>query len=167
MLTIVQITRLICVYERCSSTARASCHVQEGLNHFNLKHPILLPQVQNSHNLALRIKMLKTKKFHQICQQLSSFSRIAIQNLTCFINSYPVFYGAKAKVLKSSCDVFGEPWTKYIFVWPKLVSGLPNDGIHHIQTCHLILRLTLEKSDKNIQRFQISVFPNDKLVCKS
>ena len=61
--------------------------------------------------------------------------------------SYPVFYRANAEVLKRSCDIFGKSWAKHILVRSKLVSGLPNNGIHHIQACYLVLRLALGKAE--------------------
>lgn len=58
--------------------------------------------------------------------------------------TYPVLHWAKAEILKGFCYVFGESWAKHIFVCPKLVSGLPDNRIHHIQTCYLVLGFTLE-----------------------
>lgn len=62
--------------------------------------------------------------------------------------SYPILYGAETEVLKCSCNVFGESWAKNILVRSKLVSGLPDNGIHHIQACYLVLRLTLERPER-------------------
>lgn len=57
--------------------------------------------------------------------------------------SYPVLQRAKAEVLKSSCYVFGKSWAKHILVWSKLVPGLPDNRIHHIQACYLVFGFTL------------------------
>lgn len=57
--TFWQITWLICACVECSSAARASCHVQERLNNLNLKHTILLPQVQHTHNFTLQRNIWK------------------------------------------------------------------------------------------------------------
>lgn len=143
-----QITWLICACVESSSTARASCHVQERLNNLNLKHPILLPQVQHPHNLTLQRNIWKQGNWwSSSCQNPSTSSFVLVVTTTIFItvNScyYPVLYWTMAEVFKSSCDVFGEPWAKHILVRSKLVSGLPDDGIHHVEACYLVLRLTL------------------------
>lgn len=62
--------------------------------------------------------------------------------------TYPVFHWAKAEILKGFCDVFGESWAKHILVCSKLMSGLPDNGIHHVQTRNLVLGLTLEEEIK-------------------
>lgn len=62
---------------------------------------------------------------------------------TSSFSSHPVLYGAVAEVLKSPCNVFGESWSKHILICSKLVSGLSDDGVHHVKTCYFILRLTL------------------------
>ncbi len=168
MCTRTQFTWLFCVCVGCSSTARASCHVQKRLNNFDLEHPVFLPQVQHPHKFTLQKENKIAKK--QIKERPAKFIRPKlVQYMTTidgipanikyceiFTNSfcsYPVFHGAKAEVLKSSCDVFGEPRAKHVLVCSKLVSGLPDNGIHHVQACYLVLRLTLKRAVKN--RFEL------------
>lgn len=62
---------------------------------------------------------------------------------TSSFSSHPVLYGAVAEVLKSPRNVFGESWSKHVLICSKLVSGLSDDGVHHVKTCYFILRLTL------------------------
>lgn len=62
---------------------------------------------------------------------------------TSSFSSHPVLYGAVAEVLKSPRNIFGESWSKHILICSKLVSGLSDDGVHHVKTCYFILRLTL------------------------
>lgn len=77
--------------------------------------------------------------------------------------SYPVLYGAKAEVLKSSCNVFGEPWAKHVLVCSKLVSGLPNNRVHYIQACYLVFRLTLERAGREKKDLSLFMFGEDEL----
>lgn len=63
--------------------------------------------------------------------------------------TYPVLHWAKAEILKGLGDVFGESWAKHILVCSKLMSRLPDNRIHHIQTCYLVLGFTLKRKKTN------------------
>lgn len=91
----------------------------------------------------------------------ATFLHKEISNTTLW--SYPVLHWAKAEVLKSPCDVFGKPWAKHVLVRSKLMSGLPDDGIHHIQARYLVLRLALRRAEGG-NRSQVS--ENTQIQCE-
>lgn len=98
------------------------------------------------HRFKTRTILLYKQRNKQI-KMISQRSGHTFPRLSRWLfQSYPVLYGTETKVLESSRDVFGEPRTKDVFVWSELVSGLPHNGIHHVQASHFILRLTLGES---------------------
>lgn len=48
--------------------------------------------------------------------------------------AYPVFGGAQVEVVEGPGDVFGEPGPEHVLVYAELVAGLPDNGVHHVQS---------------------------------
>lgn len=62
MVNLSEPTWPICAHKGGGAAARTGCHVQERLNDLYLENSILLPQVQDSHNLTLQNETAKKKK---------------------------------------------------------------------------------------------------------
>lgn len=132
-----------------SWAAGSSGHVQERLDHIDLKHSIFLPQIQHSYYLTLETETSWTSwASMSINKHQRTYSNHLNPRKIKYIAgntllTHPILCGTQAQVLECSHDVFGEPGPKDIFVSSKLMPWLSHNGIHHIETRDFVLRLAL------------------------
>lgn len=57
---------------------------------------------------------------------------------------YLVVRGTEEQVQKCLLKALAESWSKVVFLWSKLMPGLPHDGVHHVQPGNFVFRGTLK-----------------------
>lgn len=113
-------------------------------------------RVAHKHASCINKLWIHWLRFCLSCQHFrKSFTKGAKQIQRHFV-IYLFLVWTLEEILESSDNIFRKSGSKYIFVRPKLVTGLPYNGVDHIESWNFVFGFTLKKTHNSSgERVQI------------